>query len=114
MAEKKSLLTLSLPDACKQILHISDTTGITATARKIYDGDGTESPLSLSTTKLGVLTDTPTVALDINSDTIRIRTAKTPASASATGSVGTICWDTGYIYVCTATDTWERVAIAGW
>jgi len=38
----------------------------------------------------------------------------TPASASATGTVGTIAWDTGYIYVCTATDTWERVAIATW
>ena len=38
----------------------------------------------------------------------------TPASASATGTAGTIAWDTGYIYVCTATDTWERVAIATW
>jgi hypothetical protein len=38
----------------------------------------------------------------------------TPASASATGTAGTIAWDTGYVYVCTATDTWERVAIATW
>ena len=38
----------------------------------------------------------------------------TPASASATGTIGTIAWDTGYIYVCTATNTWERVAIATW
>lgn len=38
----------------------------------------------------------------------------TPASASATGTIGTIAWDTGFLYVCTATDTWERVAIATW
>tara|TARA_R110002167_G_scaffold100792_1_gene262683 strand:+ start:31 stop:429 length:399 start_codon:yes stop_codon:yes gene_type:complete len=38
----------------------------------------------------------------------------TPANASATGTAGTIAWDTGYIYVCTATDTWKRVAIATW
>jgi len=38
----------------------------------------------------------------------------TPAEASATGTIGTIAWDTGYIYVCTATNTWERVAIATW
>jgi hypothetical protein len=38
----------------------------------------------------------------------------TPASASDTGTEGTIAWDTGYIYVCTAADTWERVAIATW
>lgn len=37
-----------------------------------------------------------------------------PASASATGSQGQIAWDTSYIYVCTATNTWKRVAIATW
>ena len=41
-------------------------------------------------------------------------TTKTPASASATGTVGTITYDTDYIYICTATDTWKRVAIATW
>jgi len=38
----------------------------------------------------------------------------TPASASATGITGTIAIDANYIYVCTATDTWKRVAIATW
>ena len=190
MAEKKSLLTLSLPDACKQILHIGDTNGISATTYVICDGNGDETPLYINTTKLGIgddnpnqmlgikganvqisieedddeflrlgigesegiavigyddgtklqigvydsptdatltphmtidssgkvglMTDAPTEPLDINGNGIRIRTAQTPASAGATGDAGTICWDTGYIYVCTATDTWERVAIAGW
>jgi hypothetical protein len=41
-------------------------------------------------------------------------TQSTPASASATGVVGTIATDVDYIYVCTATDTWKRVAIATW
>jgi hypothetical protein len=39
---------------------------------------------------------------------------KTPASASDTGTTGQIAWDADYIYVCTATDTWKRVAIATW
>lgn len=38
----------------------------------------------------------------------------TPANATATGTVGTISWDASYIYICTATDTWKRVAIATW
>ena len=38
----------------------------------------------------------------------------TPASASATGTAGTIVYDTSYLYVCIATDTWKRVAIATW
>lgn len=38
----------------------------------------------------------------------------TPSSASDTGVAGTITWDASYIYVCTATDTWKRVAISTW
>jgi len=37
-----------------------------------------------------------------------------PASASATGTAGTVSWDADYIYICTATDTWKRVAISTW
>jgi len=43
-----------------------------------------------------------------------VSTQATPASATATGVKGTICHDTNYIYVCTATNTWKRVAIATW
>ena len=31
-----------------------------------------------------------------------------------TGTLGEIRVDASYIYVCTATDTWKRVAIATW
>ncbi len=41
-------------------------------------------------------------------------TAGTPASASATGTAGDVKWDASYIYICIATDTWKRVAIATW
>jgi hypothetical protein len=37
-----------------------------------------------------------------------------PASASATGTTGEIRIDANYIYICTATNTWKRVAIATW
>lgn len=37
-----------------------------------------------------------------------------PATAASTGVTGTITWDAGFIYVCTATNTWKRVAIATW
>jgi hypothetical protein len=40
----------------------------------------------------------------------------TPASPTSTGVAGQIATDSNYIYVCTATNTWKRVAItsAGW
>ena len=63
---------------------------------------------------VGIGTSSPTTLLDVNADTIRVRTARTPASASATGATGEICWDANYIYVCTATNTWKRTAISTW
>jgi hypothetical protein len=63
---------------------------------------------------LGIGTTSPTGLLDVNSTKIRIRTSNTPANASASGNAGEICWDASYIYVCTATNTWKRVAIATW
>ena len=39
---------------------------------------------------------------------------QTPASASATGTAGTIVYDSSYLYVCVATNTWKRVAISTW
>jgi hypothetical protein len=47
-------------------------------------------------------------------DSMIIATTKTPASAGATGTTGQIAWDSSYIYVCVATDTWERAAISSW
>jgi hypothetical protein len=52
--------------------------------------------------------------LDVFGDKIRLRTSKTPSSASDTGNAGDICWDADYIYVATGTGAWKRVAIATW
>jgi len=52
--------------------------------------------------------------LTINNDVLSLLTSKTPASAGAAGTAGDICWDAGFLYVCTATDTWKKIAIATW
>lgn len=36
----------------------------------------------------------------------------TPASSSATCAVGGIEWDAGFVYVCTAANTWKRAALS--
>jgi hypothetical protein len=60
---------------------------------------------------------------DVGSTTNRARsvyvrdlivTTRTPSSASDAGTTGMIGWDSSYIYVCTATNTWKRVAISTW
>ena len=40
--------------------------------------------------------------------------AGAPSSSSDTGTTGQIKYDSNYIYVCTATNTWKRVALSTW
>jgi hypothetical protein len=47
-------------------------------------------------------------------DKVSVQTAKTPASAGASGTAGDIAWDTNYIYVCVATNTWKRALLSTW
>jgi hypothetical protein len=49
-----------------------------------------------------------------NAGAVIIPISTTPASAGASGTMGTIAWDANYLYVCTATNTWKRAAIATW
>ena len=63
---------------------------------------------------VGIGTDAPSCVLDINSNSIRLRTTKTPSSASDTGNQGQICWDSSYLYICVASNTWTRIALSSW
>jgi hypothetical protein len=63
---------------------------------------------------VGTSSDSGGALLQVNGNRIRVATAKTPASASDTGTAGEICWDASYVYVCTATNTWKRAALSTW
>jgi len=58
-------------------------------------------------------------AAALNTDLIgqlvrNMRTKKTPASATAAGSAGDVCWDADFVYVCVSTNVWKRAAITTW
>lgn len=83
----------------------------------VDDPNGT--PVSKSITLQTLLANLPantaiTGTATVNGDTLIVTTAKTPASAAATGVQGQIAWDASYIYVCTATNNWKRAALATW
>jgi hypothetical protein len=80
------------------------------------EGDTDENLLfaDASTDRVGIGTTDPTQKLDIDSDGIRIRDDKTPSSANDIGNKGDIAWDSNYMYVCVATDTWKRSALSTW
>jgi hypothetical protein len=95
-------------------LVVINESGADSDTRIEGDTDANLVFVDASADKVAVGASDPQSKLDINSDTIRLRTAKTPASASDTGVTGQICWDADYIYICTATNTWKRAAIATW
>lgn len=63
---------------------------------------------------IGIKTTAPDRALDVNADTIKIRTNRTIALSSSTGTQGDICFDANYIYRCVATNTWKRSPLTTW
>jgi hypothetical protein len=88
----------------KIVFFTGPTNGASRAERMTIKSDG----------NVGIGTTSPSALLDVNSNTVRLRTARTPASAGAAGNAGDICWDADYIYVCTATNTWKRTAISTW
>ena len=65
------------------------------------------------TSTLGITATGAASSVKFTAPTLIESATHTPSSATDTGVTGTIAWDTGFIYICTATNTWKRVAIAG-
>lgn len=51
---------------------------------------------------------------DISISGALIKASSPPSTATDTGVIGQIEWDSSYIYVCVSANTWKRVAIATW
>ncbi len=84
---------------------------------KISDAsDGAEAGIvSIWVQKAGTLTSTISASpTAITCSAAPVIPTSTPASATALGTAGQVTWDASYIYVCTATDTWKRAALATW
>ena len=43
-----------------------------------------------------------------------VRVGTAPISASAVGKAGELAYDSGYVYVCVAENTWKRSALSNW
>lgn len=64
--------------------------------------------------RMGLGTNAPSGLLDVADNKLRVRTAQTPASATAAGNQGEIAWDSSFVYVCTSTNVWRRAALSAW
>lgn len=46
--------------------------------------------------------------------TIHVGAITAPATATSTGTVGTIAFDANYVYVCIGANSWKRAALSIW
>lgn len=76
--------------------------------------NGTERVTITQSGNVGIGTTSPTTLLDINADTMRLRTPRTIATSTDAGSQGEVCYDANYIYVCVAPNTWKRAGLGTW
>lgn len=80
------------------------------------------SNLAITTTlsandRVVILTNTNTTAVlkTITTANFKLLSNTTPASNTANGTPGQIAYDSGYVYICTANNTWGRAALTlGW
>ena len=86
-------------------------------AASIVDASDTteDGKIDLKVQAAGTLTSMAAItAANVTLGSRPVLPTHTPASATAAGTAGEIAWDANYIYVCTATNTWKRVAISTW
>ncbi len=112
------LTDLNEKPATGDVLAIVDVSG-TATTKKITVANLMKSDLTgnatTATTAATVTTAAQPAITSVGTLTsLQVAAAAAPSAASDPGNIGEIAWDTGYVYICTASNTWERVAIATW
>jgi hypothetical protein len=63
----------------------------------------------------GITSDDDTVPTtkNVHNAILRVQSSP-PLSATASGTKGDAAFNSSYLFICTATDTWKRVAISTW
>lgn len=97
--------------------NVRDSVTITVRAGNNYVGLGSAS-YEIKTRNQNE-SNQPRFTIDNDGDTniqngVLVVESHIPASAGATGKAGSITWGNGFVYVCVATDTWQRAALATW
>jgi hypothetical protein len=81
---------------------------LTTTAINSFTGSATEGTVIYDVTKHRLVVYTGSVIESVTTS------VAVPSTATSTGTPGQIAADASWVYVCTATNTWKRAAIASW
>lgn len=111
-----SKIDINAPTSCQGYIQFRYQTAAimsigTDTSGSFIFYDGHTEPISI--VPAGDMVFNPGGVTKVTS-TFVISPPSVPSSASDTGTTGTISWDSSFIYVCVATNTWKRSAISTW
>jgi len=91
---------------------VADSIDVTDTGFKLQASGDETKELTFDCSNISTSTVRTLTALNTNGS-IATEVA-IPASSGATGIAGSIAYQSGFLYVCVADDTWERTSIATW
>lgn len=69
---------------------------------------------TLSVSGTATITGATTINSALKCNSLAITSPTIPTASTSTGVKGQICYDSSYLYVCIATNTWKRTALSSW
>lgn len=95
-------------DRAKKLSELSPVTSVAGDALVVVVTDPSGTPATRTVTVGGLLSN----SANVKANYIKVNSA--PASPAANGVQGEVRFDSSYIYVCIATNTWRRSALTSW
>jgi len=97
-------------------MSLNASTGNQSGKLNVYNTGGTTGGvLNINTSGGGAINlgsgDTAFAGKCTFASTVILTLSAPPVNHTATGTVGTISWDTSYLYICTAANTWRRTGL---
>lgn len=90
-----------MTDNSKKVSELPTAANVASTDRVLVLRDPTGSP-SVRTVNVSIFAANLSLSSSV------------PANSTANGVAGTIRYDSSYVYICTATNTWKRAALSTW
>lgn len=74
----------------------------------------TSAAFSNATINTGSITNVTVSNATLSNASITLANVAVPETAANSGTVGTVVFDSDYVYVCVATNTWKRANLNSW
>jgi hypothetical protein len=97
-----------MTDRAKKGTELTTTASVSGDALIFVVTDPSSNAVTKTVTALNLLSN----SANVRATSIKGTTA--PATANATGVAGEIRYDSTYVYVCVATNTWKRAQLSTW